>query len=196
MIRMWLAAIMLALLGSAPAAAQFSPAYNFIKAVKDKDVAAAKKILDEPGTTVVNARDGDSGDMALHLVTRRADLGWVVFLLQQGANLNARDRDGNTPLMLATQGRFGEGVRVFIQVKAQLDAPNRLGETPLLKAVQNRDAVSAKLLIDAGASADITDNTGATARSIANADTRSAQIARLLKDVPVRGAAKAQGPSL
>jgi len=180
---------------AAPAAAQFSPAYNFLKAVKDKDAAAAKKLMDEPGTTVVNIRDRDTDDTALHIVTRRGDIAWIGFLLQNGANVNARDREGNTALMLATQGRFTEGVRVLVLVKAQVDAPNRLGETPLLKAVQNHDPVIAKLLIDGGANPDVTDNTGATARSVADGDPRSGQVARLLKDVPVRAAKKMQGPS-
>ncbi len=179
-----------------PAAAQFSDSYNFIKAVKDKDIGAARKILDTPGTTVVNVRDRDTDDTALHIVTRRADAGWLVFLLQAGANANVRDREGNSPLMLATQGRFAEGVRILVLVKAQIDLANRLGETPLLKAVQNRDPVVAKMLIDGGANPDLTDNTGTTARSFADNDPRSGAVARLLKDIPVRNARKVQGPSI
>ena len=179
-----------------PAAGQFSDAYNFIKAVKDKDVGTAKKILDKPGTTIVNIRDRDSDDAALHIVTRRGDAGWLVFLLQAGANANIRDREGNSPLLLATQGRFAEGVRILVLVKAQFDLANRLGETPLLKAVQNRDPVIAKMLIDAGANPDLTDNTGTTARSFAQGDARSGAVVRLLKDVPVRTAKKLQGPSI
>ncbi len=195
MMRIWGAAVVLVATAT-PATAQFSDAFNFLKAVKDKDVGAAKKLLDQPGTTVVNTRDRDTSDQAIHIVTRRGDVGWVVFILQAGGDINSKDRDGNTPLMLATQGRFAEGVRVFIQVKAQLDTANRLGETPLLKAVQNRDANIAKMLIDAGANADVTDSTGATARSVAESDPRATQIARLLKDVPKRGVKPVQGPSI
>ena len=181
---------------TAPAAAQFSDAYKFIKAVKDKDGAAATKLLSANGTTIVNARDGDSGETALHIVTRGRDAGWMGFLLQHGANSNLRDRDGATPLVLAATTGFSEGVRILLLVKSPVDAANRLGETALLKAVQARDTVAARLLIDAGANADYTDNAGNTPRKVALADTRGGPVARLLKDAPARAAKPAQGPVL
>lgn len=186
-----------ALVGLAtPAAAQFSDSYNFIKAVKEKDGAKATEILDKPGNTVVNTRDSDSGDTGLHIATKRSDAAWVGFLLQKGASANSRDREGNTPMMLATQVRWAEGVKIFTTVKAQLDLQNRLGETALQKAVQNRDSFIAKMLVEAGASPDVTDNSGTSARMLAEADPRAAAVARLFKDIPLRKARPAQGPSL
>ena len=180
----------------APAAAQFSESYNFLKAVKDKDGGKATEILDKPGNTVVNTRDADTGETGLHIVTRRSDAPWVGFLLQKGANANVRDREGNTPLMLATQARWSEGVGIYVAIKAQLDQQNRIGETALQKAVQNRDVATAKVLLDAGASPDITDSSGASARTLAENDPRMTSIAKLMKDVPVRKARPSQGPSL
>lgn len=179
-----------------PAAAQFSESYNFLKAVRDKDAAKAQEIIGKPGNTVVNTRDNDTGETALHIATRRADSAWVGFLLGAGANANARDRGGNTPLMLATQVRWADGVRIFVTIKAQIDLQNRLGETALQTAVQNRDSFTAKTLVDAGANPDINDNSGTSARSLASNDPRAAALARLFKDVPVRAARPAQGPSL
>lgn len=181
---------------AAPAAAQFSDSYNFLKAVKDKDGAKATEILDKPGNTVVNTRDADTGETGLHIATKRSDPTWVGFLLQKGASPNSRDREGNTPLMLAAQSRWTEGVGIFLLVKSQVDLQNRLGETALQKAVQNRDATIAKALIDAGASPDLTDNSGTSARALAENDPRAAAIAKLFKDVPMRKAKPAQGPSL
>lgn len=187
----------LALFGGQPAAAQFSESYNFLKAVKDKDGGKATEFLDKPGgNTIVNTRDGDTGETALHIVARRGDLAWTGFLLGKGANVNARDREGNTPLILATIARWTEGVALLTRVKAQLDAQNRLGETALLKAVQGRDSYNAKALIDAGASPDVSDSSGVSARSAAAEDPRAATIAKLFKDVPVRKARPVQGPSL
>lgn len=192
---MVVAAVMAAAAAS-PAAAQFSESYNFLKAVRDKDGNKAKEILEKPGNTVVNTRDTDTGETGLHIATRRSDAAWVGFLLQAGASANARDREGNTPLMLATQVRWADGVRIFVTVKAQLDAQNRLGETALQKAVQNRDSFTAKMLIDAGASPDLADNSGVSARMMANSDPRAAALARLLKEVPEKKARPTQGPSL
>jgi uncharacterized protein len=195
----WMRVLAMALavcLAATPAAAQFSDSYNFLKAVKDKDGAKATEILDKPGNTVVNTRDGDTGETGLHITTRRSDAAWTGFLLQKGASPNSRDREGNTPLMLATQARWAEGVGIFLLVKAQIDQQNRIGETALQKAVQNRDLSIAKQLLEAGANPDITDSSGASARALAEADPRAASIARLMKDVPVRKARPAQGPSL
>ncbi|WP_235902908.1 ankyrin repeat domain-containing protein [Sandarakinorhabdus oryzae] len=182
--------------GSSPAAAQFSDSYNFIKAVKDRDVNKAIELADKPGTTVVNVRDSDTGEAAVHIVTRRGDLGWLGLLYQKGANLNVKDRDGNTPLILAAIGRWSEGAVTLIRLKAQVNAQNRLGETAVLKAVQARDLTLVKALIDAGANPDIADNSGISARIAADNDPRATSIAKLLKDVPVKATGKIQGPSL
>ena len=181
---------------ASPAAAQFTDSYNFIKAVKDKDGAKAQELLEKPGNTLVNTRDSDTGDTGLHIAVKRGDAGWVGFLLQKGASANARDREGNTPLMIAAQNRWNDGVQIFIQIKAQIDLQNRLGETALMKAVQARDSNTAKLLIDAGANPDLSDNSGISARALAAGDPRAAAISRLLKEVPERKARPAQGPSL
>ena len=189
-------AVALAVAPATPAAAQFTDGYNFIKAVKDRDGTKATEFLDKPGSTVVNVRDNDSGDAAIHIVTRRNDASWLGFLYGKGANLNAKDREGFTPLMIAVRTGWSEGVRLLTVMKAQLDAQNRLGETALAIAVQKRDAIVAKQLLDAGANPDISDNSGATARSLAEADTRGQAIARLMKDVPVKKPKPVQGPSL
>jgi len=196
-VSMWRVVIGLLLaFGAVPAVAQFSDSYNFIKAVKDKDVNKAIEIADKPGTTVVNTRDADSGDYPIHIVTRRTDIGWVGLVVQKGGNINAKDASGNTPLILASIARWQEGAALFIRLKAQLNAQNRLGETALLKAVQARDYELTKLLVDAGANPDLGDNSGTTARSTADADPRAANIAKLLKTIPVRSNKAVQGPSL
>lgn len=191
-----LIATVLGLLATSPAAAQFSDAYSFLKAVKEKDGAKATEFLDKPGNTVVNTRDGDTGETALHIVTRRGDLTWVGFLIGKGANINLKDREGNTPTIIATIARWTEGIALFTKLGADVNAQNRLGETALLKAVQGRDSYNAKALIDAGANPDINDSSGVSARSAAMNDPRATMIAKLMKDIAVRAPRPVQGPSL
>lgn len=203
MIRQMLAAVKAMAIGvimslalAGPAAAQFSDSYNFLKAVRDRDVNAAIEMADKPGTTVVNTRDSDTGEAAVHIVTRRADLGWLGLLYQKGANLNMKDREGNTPLILAAISRWNEGASTLIRLKAQVNAQNRLGETALLKAVQARDLSLTKALIDAGANPDIADNSGTSPRIAAENDARAVAIAKLFKDIPAKPGGRVQGPSL
>ncbi len=188
-------AMVAAIAVAAPAAAQFSDAYKFIKAVKAKDGATADKILSTPGNALVNVRDGETGDAAIHIVVKRRDISWLGFLLQREANIDVRDRDGATPLLLSSISGFDEGVKVLIALHASVDLANRLGETPLLKAVQLRNTLIARMLLDAGANPDANDNSGNSARSVATADPRGGPLARMLKAAPAgRKAAPVQGP--
>ncbi|WP_353198238.1 ankyrin repeat domain-containing protein [Sandarakinorhabdus sp.] len=191
-----LVAVLMALALAGPAAAQFSDSYNFLKAVRDRDVNKAIEMADKPGTTVVNTRDNDTGEAAVHIVTRRGDLGWLGLLYQKGANLNVKDREGNTPLILAAITRWNDGASTLIRLKAQVNAQNRLGETALLKVVQARDLGLAKALIEAGANPDIADNSGISPRIAADNDVRAGAIAKLFKDIPAKPSGRVQGPSL
>ena len=160
-----------------PAHAQFSNSYNFLKAVKDRDGEEASRFLNEPGTTVVNTRDITSGETGLHIVVERRDPTWLGFLLQKGANPNLADKKGMTPLMLATQLRFVDGVRILLQRGAAVNARNDQGETPLIRAVQLRDAELVRLLLSKGADADMTDTlAGLSARDYAARDRRASGI--------------------
>jgi ankyrin repeat protein len=187
---------LLAPLIAAPAAAQFSDSYNLIKAFKDKDANAAIELLDKPGNTLVNSRDTDTGDGGIHIATRRSDLPWVGLILKYDGNVNLQDQQGNTALLLATIGRWQEGVDVFLRVKAQPDIQNRLGETPLLKAVQARDTQIVEALLKAGANPDLTDNSGTSPRIAAARDPRASRIAELFETVAVKKNRIMQGPSL
>jgi hypothetical protein len=189
-------ALVIAALAPAGAAlaqgAGFSPSYTFLKAVEDGDVLGAKRLMDQPGSTIVNTRKLDTGETALHIVTRRRDLGWINFLLGGGADPNARDRQGNTALHVAVDRSFLDGARVLLARGAQVDRPNNAGETALIKAVQLKDAPMVRFLLDQKANPDLTDNVaGLSARDYALQDRRNSAIARLFD----RPAADPAGPA-
>ena len=148
-----------------PAAAQRqSDGYTFIEAVRERDGTTATKLLDEPGSTIVNAREIGTGETALHAVVQRRDITWVRFLLQRGANPNIADKNGVYPIQVAAQLGFIDGVERLIKGGAQIDVANATGETPLISAVHRRDLKMIELLIKQGASPDRADNSGRTAR--------------------------------
>lgn len=167
----------------APAAyAQFSDSYNFLKAVKDRKGEEAEKFLSEPGSVIINTRDGSTGETALHIVIQRRDSSWLGYLLQKGANPNLADKKGTTPLMLATQLGYVDGIDWLVRKKAVVDQTNRSGETALILAVQLRNPEAVRALLKAGANPDKTDSrAGYSARDYAKQDGRASAIAAIIE---------------
>ncbi len=182
-----------------PAAAQYSAGYKFLQAVKDKDGDAVIEALNEPGSTLINSRDITSGDTALHLVVERRDVTWITFLLQKGANPNIANNKGVTPLVLATQLSFLEGVQALVDGGAKVDIPNSTGETPLIYAVLARDVPLMRILLKAGANPDRSDSSGRSARDYALLDGAKGnlvgEIERNEKPASEREGASTYGPS-
>jgi len=193
------AAFAMAMLVASPAQAQYSDQFNFLKAVKDRDGDKIVELLRSPGSTLVNARDLTTGESALHIVVGRRDLLWTRFLIQQGANPNIRDNKGVTPLVLATQNGFTDGVQVLIDAGAMVDIANSTGETPLIAAVHRRDVGMMRLLLKAGADPDRADSSGRTARDYASFDGKDSQLVAEIeaneKPADEREGAKTYGPS-
>ena len=162
------AAGLAALLAPLPVAAQvYSNGFKFLEAVKKKDGDVANELLNEPGSTVVNARDVSTGETGLHIAVARRDLTWIKFLSQKGANANIADGRGVTPIILAAQLGFLEGVEALIAGGARVDVANNAGETPLIYAIHSNNRQLAEILLKAGADADRRDNSGRSARDYA-----------------------------
>jgi uncharacterized protein len=189
--------LLVAALTAVPAAApaQFSDGYNFLKAVRDRDVNKANDLATKPGSVLVDTRDISTGESALHIVTRARDLPWLNFILQKNAKPDIRDNDGNTPLMIAAQIGFIEGAQSLLRRRANVNQANSAGETPLIRAVQNRDLPMVRLLLGNGANPDKADTSaGLSARDYAARDRRSAPILKLIEDSKTAAAKPVSGP--
>ena len=197
--RRWIIAgvtLMIACLAT-PAIAQLnaSEGEEFLKAVKERDNATALRLAEEPGSRLVNYR-GYDGETALHVSTRNRDLPWVGYLLKKGADPDIGDRNGDTPLILASAMGFEEAADYFITYKANVDATNRRGETALIVAVQQRRPRLIELLMKAGANPDKADHAaGYTARDYAKRDSRNQQLLKLIETVKSTKK-KVAGPSV
>lgn len=182
----------------APASAQRkSDGYEFLEAVKERDGNKVTAVLEKPGTTVVNARDITSGRGALHYVVERRDATWLRFLLAKGANANVADKAGITPLQLASDLGWTDGVDLLVGAGAAIDGTNVAGETPLISAVHRRDVALVRVLLKAGANPDRTDNSGRSARDYAALMGAQSAIMEELdkaKEERAARAAKAYGP--
>lgn len=181
-----------------PATAQIgSEGYKFLQAVKDAkndDVLAA---LDKPGVTVVNTRDPNTGEGALHIVVRRGDMPYLAYLLSKGADANLRDDKGETPMLLAARSGRGEMIALLAKNGGNVNTANNGGETPLIIAVQRRNATLVRALLDLGADPDQVDHLqGFSARAYAHQDTRTPAIAQMLDAAPKKAHRAVSGPRL
>lgn len=114
--------------------------------------------------------------MVVNQFKTAAALQIIRLLINEGANVNYKNKDGMTPLMLAvknsTMGCSEEVVKMLlINGKADVDARTKLGDTALLFAVMNYGIHSSKktikMLLAAGADVTIENHAGLTAWSIA-----------------------------
>src|SRR5262245_18524132 len=82
------------------------------------------------------------------------DAAQVRAALAQGADVNARDVDGATPLIYAAHFANTEMVRALLAAHADPNAANRYGVAPLHEAAQVAEPSLLKVLLDAGAEVD------------------------------------------
>ena len=166
-----------------PVAAQnFSASYTFLKGVRERDAVKVQEIASRPNPAVINSRDSSSGEGALHILVRGRDLSWLRFLLGRGARPDLQANDGTTPLILAAQLGWIDGVQALLARGANVNLGNSRGETPLIMAVQRRDLAMVRLLVAEGANPNQTDNVaGYSALDYARQDRRAAAILRELE---------------
>src|SRR5262249_2366905 len=122
---------------------------------------------------------------------RDGDLKAVRAQLDAGVDVNVRDGDGNTPLLLAAVYAGPECVELLLKKGADVNAANKAGATPLMRAAT--DYAKSKLLIDAGADVKAKSAFGKTAVMIAALKYGNSKTVKLLLD---KGAdAKAPDPN-
>jgi ankyrin repeat protein len=171
-------------LAAVPAAGQvtYSDSFNFFKAVKERDGAKVTDLVSQPGSTVINMRDRGSGEGALHMVVRGRDISWLAFLLGKGARPDIQSNRGETPLTLAAQIGWVEGVEQLLARRASVDLANSRGETALILATQRRDLPLVRLLLSRRADPKKTDNVaGMSALDYAKQDPRAGAVLKLLE---------------
>ncbi|MBI2300172.1 MAG: ankyrin repeat domain-containing protein [Armatimonadetes bacterium] len=77
----------------------------------------------------------NEGRTPLHAFAAHEDVRGVIWLLEHGADVDARDVEGNTPLHVAAARNAGTKVlQVLVEHGAQVEARNAAGETALDRA--------------------------------------------------------------
>ena len=112
---------------------------------------------------------------------RRADWGVVRALVEQGADVTARQGDGATALHWAAYWNEVELAGLLLEAGADVNAATDLGVTPLWAAAENASAAMTRRLLDAGADPSVPLLSGETPLMTA-ARVGAAEVAGLLLD--------------
>jgi len=119
------------------------------EAIYQNDIASVQQLL--KGPPVGKIRDS-SYDTPLHLAVKRKLPEIAQLLIENGADVNAKDGYGfgyyNTPLHLAVKRKLPEIAQLLIENGADVNAKGGYGETPLHLAVRNKLPEIAQLLIE------------------------------------------------
>ena len=86
----------------------------------------------------------------------------VALLMTAGAKVNKADKDGETPLLVASGNGHTEIVKLLIEKGADVNKDDEDGQTPLYRASDNGLTEIVKLLIAAGADVNKADKYGRT----------------------------------
>jgi ankyrin repeat protein len=109
---------------------------------------------------------------------RNGDLQQLRHALDHGANANARDEQGNTPLILAAVYADVQAMKLLIEHDADVNAANIAGVTPLIRAAFDFDKT--KLLIEHGANVNVRSGMGNTPLILAARPANSHRTVELL----------------
>jgi uncharacterized protein len=103
----------------------------------------------------VHAREQMTSFSALELAAMGEHTEVIRALLQKGANVDARDRVGYTPLIRAAQAGHAEALKLLLEKGADPNAKQSAGLTALMEAAGAGHANVVRLLVERGANPDV-----------------------------------------
>ncbi|PKS11382.1 hypothetical protein jhhlp_003145 [Lomentospora prolificans] len=107
----------------------------------------------------VNVKDSRFGRSAISWAAGGGHVAVLQRLLEAGAQVDAKDNDGSTPLHLASRNGYDTIVQQLLKAGAQVDAKRKFGgSTPLHLASRHGHDTIVQQLLKAGAQVDVKDN--------------------------------------
>jgi ankyrin repeat protein len=131
---------------------------------KLNDVIDKKKSLNETElANLINQLNQTSLDKALLYSTQQGNVEILNMLVQAKANVNTKNKYGNTPLILAAVQGNVEIIDLLIKAGADINAKDKFNQTALIKALAKGKYVVAKKLLEYKANVNIVTINGSTA---------------------------------
>ena len=137
---------------------------SLIHAVRYNDIESVRTLI-QSGVNVDGWSPPNAYRRPLHLAITMGRLDMVELLIANGANVNAIDNHGETPLHMAAYyaTAFNRDIVEFLlENDANVNAVNNNGETPLHNAAYRGHYDIGALLVDRGANVNAIDNNGET----------------------------------
>lgn len=82
--------------------------------------------------TILNS----SQQSALHVATEAGHIATMSYLINEGFDFSAGDREGQRPIHIACKAGSAPAVELVLSMRANVNAPNDAGETPLMQAIR------------------------------------------------------------
>jgi hypothetical protein len=146
------------------AVAIISPEHPFVRAAQEDDLETVTALI---AGMDVNLRDKRSGTTALEHAVINANREMVQLLLSAGANVNAKNAQGETVLMMFDDDATSDLVWDLLNAGAGVNLRNNSGATALMQIAVSNNLEALKTLLDAGAEVNTKDKQGRTALILA-----------------------------
>lgn len=160
-----------------------------VDAIKMGDSAMVRRLIADGADPNAGETDGTT---ALHWAARRDDVEAASLLLEAGADVDAANRYGVTPLLLASENGTAM-VETFLAAGADPNVASPEGETPLMLSARADSAAAVLALGGAGAEIDATEGWRGQTALMWAASQDSATAARALLDLGAAVQVKSEG---
>src|ERR1043166_8768183 len=133
------------------------PSNPLVKAAQDDNIEALKEALIN---TDANVRDPHTDSTAMEHAVRNGNREMIQLLLWAKADVNARDRSGQTPLMMLDEDSTTDIVWDLLNAGAKVNLRDTDGDTALSEIATVNNTKVMKTLLDAGAKVNAVNNKG------------------------------------
>jgi ankyrin repeat protein len=117
--------------------------------------------------TKTGSKGGENADKSLYEAAEAGDIEQVKLLISKGADVNAKNRIGYTPLHHAASGGHSDVVKLLLDCGADINAKGTNQRTPLHYAAEYGDEKTIELLLSKGADINAKDSRNATPLCVA-----------------------------